>query len=280
MAETTLYQLASQGPQQMMSYILRTKSGKLAVIDGGNHLDTDYLLEFLHSISQGKPVVEAWFLTHAHSDHVDAFLDIQREHAGEVDIRHVYYRFPDEGFIAAYEPGDVHTIREWNDLLPRFERLCVPVEEGQRIQVEELLFEVLYIPDPAFTTNAINNSSIVLRLTVDGQRVLFLSDLGVEAGEKLLASYGPEGVRATICQMAHHGQAGSGENAVCCHSTQNLPVVYAAVAVGQRRGPGLQHPYLADGYCARLDGGIGRTAPHRRQRRHAEPDASCCILNR
>ena len=208
MAETTLYQLASQGPQQMMSYILRTKSGKLAVIDGGNHLDTDYLLEFLRSISQGKPVVEAWFLTHAHSDHVDAFLDIQREHAGEVDIRHVYYRFPDEGFIAAYEPGDVHTIREWNDLLPRFERLCVPVEEGQRIQVEELLFEVLYIPDPAFTTNAINNSSIVLRLTVDGQRVLFLSDLGVEAGEKLLASYGPEGVRATICQMAHHGQTG------------------------------------------------------------------------
>ena len=200
--------VSAQGPQQMMSYILRTKSGKLAVIDGGNHLDTDYLLEFLRSISQGKPVVEAWFLTHAHSDHVDAFLDIQREHAGEVDIRHVYYRFPDEGFIAAYEPGDVHTIREWNDLLPRFERLCVPVEEGQRIQVEELLFEVLYIPDPAFTTNAINNSSIVLRLTVDGQRVLFLSDLGVEAGEKLLASYGPEGVRATICQMAHHGQAG------------------------------------------------------------------------
>ena len=39
-------------------------------------------------------------------------------------------------------------------------------------------------------------------------RSLFLSDLGVEAGEKLLASYGPEGVRATICQMAHHGQAG------------------------------------------------------------------------
>ena len=33
MAETTLYQLASQGPQQMMSYILFTKSGKLAVID-------------------------------------------------------------------------------------------------------------------------------------------------------------------------------------------------------------------------------------------------------
>lgn len=208
MAETTLYQLASQGPQQMMSYILRTKSGKLAVIDGGNHLDTDYLLEFLHSISQGKPVVEAWFLTHAHSDHVDAFLDIQREHAGEVDIRHVYYRFPDEGFIAAYEPGDVHTIREWNDLLPRFERLCVPVEEGQRIQVEELLFEVLYIPDPAFTTNAINNSSIVLRLTVDGQRVLFLSDLGVEARRKAAGVIWPGGRRATICQMAASRPAG------------------------------------------------------------------------
>lgn len=207
MAETTLYQLASQGPQQMMSYILRTKSGKLAVIDGGNHLDTDYLLEFLHSISQGKPVVEAWFLTHAHSDHVDAFLDIQREHAGEVDIRHVYYRFPDEGLSRltsreTFTPSGNGTI-----YCLASERLASRLRKANA-QVEELLFEVLYIPDPAFTTNAINNSSIVLRLTVDGQRVLFLSDLGVEAGEKLLASYGPEGVRATICQMAHHGQAG------------------------------------------------------------------------
>ena len=49
----------------------------------------------------------------------------------------------------------------------------------------------------------------MLRLTVEGGRtVLFVGDLGVEAGEALLRELPPEDIRAEVVQMAHHGQQG------------------------------------------------------------------------
>ena len=41
--KTTLYMLQEQSPIQMMSYVLRTKEGRLAVIDGGNKEDGAHL---------------------------------------------------------------------------------------------------------------------------------------------------------------------------------------------------------------------------------------------
>ncbi|MFA6948983.1 MAG: MBL fold metallo-hydrolase, partial [Eubacteriales bacterium] len=53
----------------------------------------------------------------------------------------------------------------------------------------------------------VNNSSIVIKMTLGGKTVMFLGDLGVEAGEKLLGMYG-EKLKSDYCQMAHHGQNG------------------------------------------------------------------------
>lgn len=68
-------------------------------------------------------------------------------------------------------------------------------------------FEILYTPNPAYTGNAVNNSSVVLRMHMGGKTVMFLGDLGIEAGEQILAEYG-DGLQNDYCQMAHHGQNG------------------------------------------------------------------------
>lgn len=65
---------------------------------------------------------------------------------------------------------------------------------------------MLYTSDPAFTRNASNNSSCVLRMTSEGVRTLFLGDLGVEGGEKLLRMHGGA-LQSDIVQMGHHGQS-------------------------------------------------------------------------
>ena len=44
-----------------------------------------------------------------------------------------------------------------------------------------------------------------------GRTVLFVGDLGVEAGEALLRELPPEDIRAEVVQMAHHGQQGCSE---------------------------------------------------------------------
>ncbi len=61
-----------------------------------------------------------------------------------------------------------------------------------------------------FQTNAINNSSVAYRLEMGGKRILFLGDMGVQAGNSLLNEYRDnlEELRADAVQMAHHGQGG------------------------------------------------------------------------
>ena len=61
--------------RQMQSIIITTEGGKVIAIDGGRREDTDYFIEYLKEITgQEIPVIDAWFLTHAHNDHLPVFL--------------------------------------------------------------------------------------------------------------------------------------------------------------------------------------------------------------
>ena len=72
----TLWQLPSQTPSQMMSYVLVTGGGKVIVIDGGNRGDALYLKGFLGAVGNH---VHNWFISHPHPDHVDALTAILEE---------------------------------------------------------------------------------------------------------------------------------------------------------------------------------------------------------
>ena len=90
--------------RQMMSYILTDSLGNVVVIDGGQAFNSEYLLKTLQEITgDQKPVIKAWFLTHAHSDHIEAFLRVVE--SGQAVIEKLYYRFPTEQFIEANEPS-------------------------------------------------------------------------------------------------------------------------------------------------------------------------------
>ena len=52
-----------------MGYILVTEGGRLIVIDGGCPNDAEDFLALLEKTAGGKPVVDLWIITHAHSDH-------------------------------------------------------------------------------------------------------------------------------------------------------------------------------------------------------------------
>ena len=56
--------------------------------------------------------------------------------------------------------------------------------------------------------NTFNNSSVAYRLEINDKRILFLGDMGWQAGENLLKVCTPEELKADVVQMAHHGQAG------------------------------------------------------------------------
>lgn len=192
------------------SFILES-GGTLLVIDGGFSSEAPYLYEYLKALGGH---VTAWFITHFHHDHFGAFTTILKEHP-DVTVDKVYYHFPSDEFLLEREP--MQDEERTADLI-RCVRAAtadrnIPVVTVQVGDVYEfdggkITTHVLRTPDEAITFNPINNSSCVFRFEVDGKRILFLGDLGVEGGNQLLATYPPEELKADYVQMAHHGQGG------------------------------------------------------------------------
>ncbi len=206
-ATFTLWQLPPRTPSQNMSYVLRSCRGHLVVIDGGNKGDAEYLRGFLASLGNH---VEAWFVSHPHPDHVDALTALLKA-PGVLQIEHIYGSIPEESWIAQHEPKPpthLISVKEFNQAVRDGERKVEELSLGQTIDIGCMKIEVLGIKNPEITSNAINNSSIVLRISDTQKSVLFSGDLGVEGGQKLLASDYREQLAADYVQMAHHGQAG------------------------------------------------------------------------
>ncbi len=208
-ASFTLWQLPAQTPSQMMSYVLRSTGGKVIVIDGGTTGDAPYLLKFLAKLGNN---VQAWFITHPHSDHVEALSEIL-VHPQGLTIGIVYASMPDSDWVAHYVPHDeIAEVAHFRNALKAANRSTSDLSLGQVLLIDGLRIDVLGIKNPEFTQNALNNSSAVLRVSDKAKTVLFLGDLGFEGGEKLLREVGRDRLRADYVQMAHHGQNGVGEN--------------------------------------------------------------------
>ncbi|MDD4773724.1 MAG: MBL fold metallo-hydrolase, partial [Eubacteriales bacterium] len=176
-----LYQLASQTMSQMMSYVIETDDGKTIVIDGGLRADCDYLLDYIGG------TIDAWILTHPHSDHIDAFMEAVVKHPGALEGTDIYYNFPPASYIKRYEPESYHTIEEFNRLLPAFAGRSFIMRAGDTYRVGSLSWEVFWEADTSITVNVINNASSVLKMLLGGKSILITGDLGIEAGDKVLA---------------------------------------------------------------------------------------------
>ena len=204
--------LAHQGFWQMMSFIITTEDEKVIVIDGGYSEDAQKLLRELRAITgKEKPHIDAWFLTHAHNDHIFAFAELYENHPDAFTCDGVYYCFPSAQYIGKYESGSLPTIERFRRLLPKFADIAVTVSTGDVYEIGKAAFTVLQTVDTTVTEDIVNNSSTVLRMTLGGKSVLFLGDAGIEAGNRLVERYG-DALRSDYCQMAHHGQDGAEKN--------------------------------------------------------------------
>lgn len=211
MNNTCMYQIAQQSHTQMMSYLIVSRNGHLIVIDGGTSADAEYLLNLMKKVSNREnPHISAWFLTHPHSDHVNALMELVTNKPSDFSVERIYHHFPEPEFIKENEPNVYYTIKNFVDLSPTLEDRIKIVEKGDIITVDNIVFEVLYTVDYSFTSNAANNSSAVYKMTAEGVSVLFLGDLGVEGGEKLLKTNTYDKIKSDIVQLAHHGQSGVG----------------------------------------------------------------------
>lgn len=251
-----LYQLAPNKDALMQSYVFKTKNNKLIVIDGGiDGIGSDadpYLPSALRSIlclEEGEYFeVEAWFLSHAHSDHYYELSKMLADYSEDSNykINNFYFDFPDfDDYYAARGslglPSFNYTLSTkfnkfkqnlnkyanvngidiesesmlWYDDINGSTINSAEIKWGLDIEIDGIRFEIMQTWDYADRKGSedINETSLVMRAHVEGQSILFLNDLGGfnsdrSSGARLVNTYG-EALKSDIVQMAHHGQKGS-----------------------------------------------------------------------
>ena len=166
----------------------------MIVVDGGRDVDAPHLIEVIQELGGH---VDVWLLTHPHSDHVGAITEILNMDPMPISIGKVYYSFLNKEFL-----GQEQVSRRDSDLecydriteaiakLPEAEK-CGTLTKGQKISVAGAESTVMNEPF-ACTENSFNNSSVAYRVEMGGKRILFLCDIGWQAGEDFLANHPQE----------------------------------------------------------------------------------------
>lgn len=203
----TLWQLPSQADDHGNSYVIRTPSGRVVAIDGGKAAEADYLRGFLAALGNE---VDAWIVTHPHFDHVGAMNELLRDRRG-LRVHRVYESRFTPRMIDA-EAGAAARVRDFYALLDGAADIeTVECWAGDEFAIDGVRFRILSQISPEITLNVYNNSSMAFRVWDDAKSVVFLGDLGIEGGDKLLASAFRKDLDCDYLQMAHHGQNGCSE---------------------------------------------------------------------
>lgn len=195
-----------------MGYVMRTREGKLIVLDGGNTNDGYRFLELLKELSgQEKPEVEIWFLSHPHGDHYGALKTITEEYLNQIHIKNICCNFP---------PADLtdttgHSYAAPDALLKTM--LAVTKAEfyeaktGDGFDVDNIHIDVVTTWEDLARVSDPNETSMILMAYVEGQKILFLADAYPATAKNAIKNYG-EKLQCDICQVAHHGINGCTEN--------------------------------------------------------------------
>ncbi len=211
-----------------MGYIVRLADGSFCIIDGGmgdpDHVDSDKLMNILLSQKPAdaeKPVIAAWIFTHLHGDHIGVFNCFSLDHHDDVVIERLYYNFPKEEETALSDSpymldDTIYRYTQFKRNLADFyaDVPVVKLHSGNRFAVRNASFEVLYAYDDLYPKTILNGGmnecSLLLKMTVDGQSVLWTGDFAFNAADLVLSEYA-EALSADILQMAHHGWNGTPE---------------------------------------------------------------------
>lgn len=196
--------LGNTTKSQMFGCVIMAEK-HIVVIDGGTMGDSKQLVDFLGQHS--KSMVDAWFFTHPHHDHIGAFINICKNYP-EIKVDKVYHHFPDYDTLRPYARTETELA-----LITDFFKLSRDKDTSLLSPDDTFVFDdvsvrVLRVYNPDITENFINNTSTVYR--IDGKKASFLilGDLGVEGGNELMNKCPKSLLHTEYTQMAHHGQKG------------------------------------------------------------------------
>ena len=264
------------------SFVFQLKNGHFIIHDGGYEDDLPYLLDYMDSLVEPgeKPIVDAWFVSHAHNDHMGPFIQLQKEpeYINRLYVEEVYFTAPSveaqTGNIAQYDRAEVlvfyaetvpSTLKSTDGSAPEVIRF----RPGERYYFNDITVDVAFTCDllPHTAWKTWNATSVVLMFTIEEQKMLLTADMDWECQKVLLDVFDDDYFEMKIYQAPHHG--GNVYNEFSSHLKTDV-VLYPSYDVDRYRKTTLldrvvQNRYLqgiAEEALGWKEGGVVLTFPY------------------
>ena len=205
-----------------MSYIMQLADGTFILIDGGpaNEEDEANLFDYLTSLTPAgeRPTVAAWFITHAHHDHMALANRFLAKYHEQIDVKMAAYNFPNyeavvnardvQGNEARYTPMIELFQKNITEYWPQAKHLIL--HAGQKLYLADAEIEVLFTHEDQFPNEFtwINHTSLAFRIHAGGREVLILGDCEKGLCQQMADVYG-DYLQSELLQLTHHGANGA-----------------------------------------------------------------------
>lgn len=197
----------------MGGMIIKTKGGKIAVIDGGRPSEADRFIAILQKITGREvPHVDVWLFSHLHVDHFGVYYKLcsEEKYRGRVTVGDFYCNLLTEEFYTSLSKERVTNAAE---IRAAMISPCAStganvhtVEKGDIISLDEIEFEVIHVPDIALAEKMnMNDSSVVYKMTYAGQQTMMLLGDAEWVCSNDLVENCADKLKSDIVQVGHHG---------------------------------------------------------------------------
>ena len=207
-------------------FIIQLKNGHFIVHDGGHEIDAPYFLDYLEALTPGdeKPVIEAWFISHAHNDHYGVMKAISSDpkYVKRIFVEGVYFQVPADEIVAlSYDTDAQGSVYYSSKSYVMFQaedgsktKFYRP-HFGQRYYFCDVAIDVCMTPEQysldSYWIQAdsgyidMNDTSIWLMHHIEGQRMLVGGDSYHTGIRAMMNMYEREYLDTDVFVILHHG---------------------------------------------------------------------------
>ena len=192
--------------------VFRLEDGRFIIVDSGATVKSLNLLyrtlQELH-VNEGEITVAAWILTHPHGDHTGGIIALSKSTMKD--------RIVVENFIHHISTDAQHTAintsgvsAQTREAMKKFDGAnIIKAHTGQVIKAGGAEVEMLftYADMEPLVLDQMNTTSLVFRVTMQGNSVMVLADTTSRAINHIYKAYG-DYLRSDMVQLAHHGVNG------------------------------------------------------------------------
>ena len=212
-----------------LSLLYRLSDGSFVIVDGGHDTNSSYwatnlinaITEQAKGYASGKEIrIAAWFISHAHGDHMGMLKEEASTFANKFTVERVITCLMSSAEIekslgSSYREnfggGEAKTTNNVRNAVKKLGADLITCHTGQKFYFGDTVFEILYTVEnfAPETTNALNTSSILVRSTTTdasgkSTSVMVMGDITGPAMAICNKLYGND-LRCQIVQVAHHG---------------------------------------------------------------------------